>query len=82
MSDCQLKTLKIRIKDKHISILNRMAFETNQIWNAANHETSEWSYIPIPEVGFVRNNITAFDLQKELKIIKKERNFIINPKGC
>jgi len=72
-----LKTLKVRVKDKHKAILNRMAFESNQVWNAANAETSEWCYIPIPEVGYMRNNISAFDLQKQLKGIKKERGFII-----
>ena len=73
-----LKTLKVRVRDKHKSLLNRMAFETNQVWNAANEETNNWSYFPIPEVGFVRNNISAFDLQKQLKSIKNERDFIIH----
>ncbi len=72
-----VKTLKVRVKDKHKAILNRMAFESNQVWNAANAETSEWCYIPMPEVGYIRNNISAFDLQKQLKSIKKERGFII-----
>ena len=72
-----VKTLKVRVKDKHKSILRRMAFESNQVWNAANAETSEWCCIPIPEVGYIRNNISAFDLQKQLKTIKKERGFII-----
>jgi putative transposase len=73
-----LKTLSVRVKDKHQKILSRMAFEVNQVWNAANAETAEWSYIPVPEVGYIRNNITAFDLQKQLKGIKKERDFIIH----
>ena len=73
----QTKTLKVRVKDKHQVILERMAFEVNQIWNAANEETSLWCYIPIPEVGFIRNNISAFDLQKQLKGIKKQRRFIL-----
>lgn len=72
-----IKTLKVRVKDKHKAILNRMAFESNQVWNAANAETSEWCYIPMPEVGYIRNNISAFDLQKQLKTIKKDRDFII-----
>ncbi len=73
----QTKTLKVRVKDKHQPILNRMAFEVNQIWNAANEETSLWCWIPIPEVGFIRNTISAFDLQKQLKGIRAERDFII-----
>lgn len=73
-----IKTLSVRVRDKHAKILSRMAFEVNQVWNAANAETAEWSYIPVPEVGYIRNNITAFDLQKQLKGIKKERGFIIH----
>jgi len=72
-----MKTLKVRVKDKHKAILKRMAFESNQVWNAANAATSKWCYIPMPEVGYIRNNISAFDLQKWLKGIKKERGFII-----
>ena len=73
-----LKTLKVRVRDKHKSLLNRMAFETNQVWNAANQETNDWCSIPIPEVGYVRNNISAFELQKQLKTIKSKRDFIIH----
>ena len=73
-----IKTLKVRVKDRHKAILNRMAFESNQVWNAANAETSEWCYIPIPEVAYMRNEISVFDLQKQLKNIRKERGFIIH----
>jgi putative transposase len=73
-----IKTLSVRVRDKHAKILSRMSFEVNQVWNAANAETAEWSYVPMPEVGYIRNNITAFDLQKQLKGIKKERGFIIH----
>ena len=73
----QTKTLKVRVKDKHTAILERMAFEVNQIWNAANEETSLWCWIPIPGVGFIRNTLSAFDLQKQLKGIKKQRGFIL-----
>lgn len=73
-----IKTLSVRVRDKHAKVLSRMAFEVNQVWNAANAETAEWSYVPVPEVGYIRNNITAFDLQKQLKGIKKERGFIIH----
>lgn len=73
-----IKTLSVRVRDKHAKILSRMSFEVNQVWNAANAETAEWSYVPVPEVGYIRNNITAFDLQKQLKGIKKERGFIIH----
>ena len=73
-----LKTLKVRVKDKHQSILERMAFEVNQVWNSANEITATYSYIPVPEVGWLKNHFSAFDLQKDLKSIKAERGFILH----
>ncbi|MFM2318651.1 MAG: hypothetical protein RLZZ215_1272 [Pseudomonadota bacterium] len=73
-----LKTLKVRIKDKHKPILERMAFEVNQVWNTANEITAFYSYIPVPEVGWLSQSYSAFDLQKQLKGIKAERGFIIH----
>ena len=73
-----LKTLKVRVKDNRKNILNRMAFEVNQVWNAANEETSNYSWFAVPEVGYIRGGgVSVFDLQKQLKTIKKERDFII-----
>jgi putative transposase len=77
MNSLTMKTLKVRVKDKHAALLTRMSFECNQVWNAANEETSVWCYVPIPEVGYIRNNLSAFDLQKQLKTLKKERGFVI-----
>ena len=48
-----LKTLKVRIRDKHKPILERMAFEVNQVWNTANEITANYSYVPVPEVGWL-----------------------------
>ena len=73
-----LKTLKVRVKDKHKPILGQMAFEVNQVWNAANEITSLYSYVPVPEVGWLKNHFSAFDLQKDLKRIKAERGFILH----
>ena len=72
-----LKTLKVRVKDNRKNILNRMAFDTNQAWNAVNADTAENCWIPIPEVGYVFNNVSAFDLQKQYKGIRAERDMII-----
>lgn len=58
-----LKTLKVRVKDKQTALLNRLAFECNQVWNAANAETADYCHFPVPGVGWIRNNISAFDLQ-------------------
>lgn len=71
------KTLSVRIRDKHAAILGQMAFEVNQVWNAANAESADLSWVPIPGVGYMGFRITAFDLQKSLKGIRKERGFII-----
>ena len=31
-----VKTLKVRVKDRHVPVLKRMAFEVNTVWNACN----------------------------------------------
>ena len=73
-----LKTLKVRIKDKHASLLKQWAFECNQVWNEANAITAEYSYVPVPEVGYLRNNFSAFDLAKSQTALKKSRGFTIH----
>lgn len=73
-----LKTLKVRIKDKHAPLLKQWAFECNQVWNEANAITAEYSYIAVPEVGYLRNNFTAFDLAKSQAAFKKSRGFTIH----
>ncbi|WP_238985465.1 hypothetical protein [Nitrosococcus halophilus] len=73
-----IKALKVRVKDKHKPVLERMAFEVNQVWNAANEITADDSYVPVPGAGYIRNNFTAYELQKLLKSIKLERGFIIH----
>ena len=32
-----MKTLKLRIKDKHAKVLNQLASEVNFVWNYVNH---------------------------------------------
>ena len=73
----QTKTLKVRIKDKHADVLNRMAFECNQVWNAANETSAEFSWVPVPEVGYMNMQTSSFDLMKELKGIRNDRDMII-----
>lgn len=73
-----LKTLKVRVKDKHKPVLERMAFEVNQVWNAANEITANYSCVPVPEVGWLKTSFSAFDLQKDLKSIKAERGFVLH----
>jgi len=71
------KTLKIRVKDKHASVLSKWAFEVNQVWNAANELSAAYSWVPIPGVGYMNCNTSEFDLQKELKSIREERGLSI-----
>jgi IS605 OrfB family transposase len=73
-----IKTLSVRVRDKHASILNRMAFDVNQVWNAANADSAEFSWVGIPEVGYINCGTSAFDLMKDLKGIRKERGMIID----
>lgn len=47
----QVKTLKVRIKDKHSNLLCKMAYEVNQIFNFINEKTFELAYEYIPFVG-------------------------------
>jgi len=38
-----IKTLSVRVRDKHARGLNRMAVDVNQVWNAANEYSAEYS---------------------------------------
>ena len=71
------KTLRVRVKDRYSKVLSRMAFEVNQVWNAANELSSNYSWVPIPGVGFVNCNTSEFDLNKELRSIRDERDLSI-----
>ena len=72
-----IKTLKVRIKDKHAGVLSQWAFDVNQVWNAGNELSAEYSRVPIPGVGYVNCGTSEYDLQKELKGIRKERGLTI-----
>lgn len=71
------KTIKVRVKDKHAKVLSQWAFEVNQVWNAANALSADYLWVPIPGVGYMNCNTSEFDLQKELKTIRIERNLAI-----
>jgi transposase len=78
MPSTHLKTLKVRIKDKHAPILERMAFEVNQVWNAANEQSADYASIPVPEVGWLHLYVSAYDLAKSRAALRKERGFVIH----
>lgn len=71
------KTIRFRVKDKHKAVLSQWAFEVNQVWNAANALSAEYSWIPIPGVGYINGGTSEFDLNTELKSIRKERDLTI-----
>jgi len=73
-----INTLSVRVRDKQASVLNRMAFDVNQVWNAANADAAELSWVPIPEVGYINCGTSSFELMKDLKGIRKERDMIID----
>lgn len=71
------KTLRVRVKDKHAQVLNKWAFEVNQVWNAANELSAEYSWVPIPGIGYMNCSTSEFDLNVELKGIRGERDLTI-----
>ena len=77
-----IKTLSVRVRDKHVKQLRQWAFEVNQVWNAANAESAEFSWVGIPEVGFINCQTSEFDLNKSLVGIRTERNMTIGAATC
>ncbi|WP_299011163.1 transposase [uncultured Shewanella sp.] len=59
------KTLKVRIRDKHVSVLNAWAFSVNQVWNYCN----ELSHRSIRER---QKWLSGYDLQDYTKGAAKE----------
>ena len=71
------KTLSVRVRDKHAKLLRQWAFECNQVWNAANQESADFSWVAIPEVGYMNLGTSEFDLNKSLVGIRKDRDMTI-----
>ena len=73
-----IKTLSVRVKDRHVKVLDRMAVEVNQVWNLANEMAYEAWHIPVPEVGWMQGVWrSAFDIQKAMAGINKQRDWMI-----
>ncbi|WP_419581825.1 RNA-guided endonuclease InsQ/TnpB family protein [Thiolapillus sp.] len=73
-----IKTLQVRVRDRHAALLSRMAFEVNQVWNLANEASYEAWHVPVPEVGYIQGVWrSAFDIQKDILPIRKARGFIL-----
>jgi len=73
-----MKTLSVRVRDKHTHVLNRMAYDVNQVWNAVNADSAELSWVAIPEVGYLNLCPSAYDFMKRMKGIRQERDMIID----
>ena len=57
MGTVATKTLRVRIRDKHIPLLRRMAREVNTVWNYCNQASKDhWRKH--------RRHLTGFDLNK------------------
>lgn len=78
----QIKTLQVRVKDRHATLLRQMAFEVNQVFNFINEMTAE-AYSNTSEYGpKQRVWLTHFDVNKRLNGIAKERGYHIGVKTC
>ena len=57
MCTIPIKTLRVRIKDKHVPLLRRMAREVNSVWNYCNQANKDhWRKN--------KRHLTGFDLNK------------------
>ncbi|WP_019584589.1 RNA-guided endonuclease TnpB family protein [Thioalkalivibrio sp. ALE16] len=73
-----IKTLSVRVKDRHARVLDRMAIEVNQVWNLANEMAYEAWHVPVPGVGWIQGVWrSAFDIQKAMAGINKQRGWMI-----
>lgn len=70
-----VRTLKLRVKDKHASILRKWAFEVNQVWNACN---AYGSPEPIPGYGWYVPDVSKVSSQAVSKQCAAERNLSIH----
>lgn len=73
-----MKTLKVRIRDKHCPFLKVMGWEVNQVFNFINENTHEMSFEPIPELGIKYLGIpSAYDVSATTNGIVKKNNYNI-----
>ena len=63
--DLSMRTLRVRIKDKHAAFLKSLAFDVNQVWNYCN----ELSFKVFERE---RRYMSGFDLQKYTNGVTKE----------
>lgn len=77
-SKTMIKTLSVRVKDRHAAVLDRMAMEVNQVWNLANEMSYEAWHVPVPGAGWIQGEwLSAFAIQKATAGINKTRGWMI-----
>ena len=60
MSTTVTKTLRVRIKDKHVALLRRMAKEVNTVWNYCNQANQDhWRKYHQHLTGYDLNKLTT-----------------------
>jgi putative transposase len=75
-----IRTLRVRVKDRHAGLLRQMAYEVNQAWNLINEWTRDAAMEPIPSAGWVSTGIvlTSFDVNNRLSGYTKAQAVSIN----
>lgn len=74
----QIKTLQVRVKDRHAALLRQMACEVNTIWNLSNLLCEDAWKTNSSEVGpRKREWLSAFSVQHMFAGIQKDRDWLI-----
>lgn len=74
----QIKTLQVRVKDRHAALLRRMAVEVNTVWNLSNLLCEDAWKTNSSEVGpRKREWLSAFSVQHMFAGIQKDRGWLI-----
>lgn len=53
-----------------------MTYECNRVWNLANELSSEFSRVPLPGVGWINGQTSAFDIQKDTAELRMARRWL------
>lgn len=78
----QIKTLQVRVKDRHAALLRQMAFEVNQVFNHINEMVAE-EYSNVSEYGPKKRVwLKAFDVNTKLNGLCKARGYLIQQQTC
>ena len=74
----QIKTLQVRVKDRHAALLRQMACEVNTVWNLSNLICEDAWRTNSSEVGpRKREWLSAFSVQHMFAGIQRDRGWLI-----